>query len=281
MQTSPTLPRRAFLSQALCLAGAASTLQLGPVSRSALAAAQETNTAGEPADTRQALTVLSAQQTAVHINLVSGTLLNFGYKTPTGNQPEAYKNIAYLWPVSNNSIPWNSEPENQTQILLNRPSGDQNFKNINITTGAYIVGFAVGPKVPGTPWSPYLNVVASAYIPAQPTNARPPIARSTNLKPLYIGTNSLAYGFSFLPGYNPALSGAWVGLWEGEAASYVAPPRWASPILLTGNEGTSGLSGVILSTGEKYTLGLFASGYNQDSKKLDLLRRACTTVLAV
>ncbi len=226
------------------------------------------------------LTTGKSISVSISINLVTGTLINFSYASPTGNQPNTYGNVAYLWPVSADSVPWDTDPVACSPIILNQEAGDQNFIDIAVTNQAYIVGYAVGPKNADTGWSAYSNVVASAYIPAGTTPGNRQGNTTSTIKPLYVGSDSLAYTFEFLPGFQASLSGAWVGLWEGEATSYTVAPKAHSPILIGSNAGTSGMNGISLKQGQSYTLGLFCSGYNKDSQKLNLQRLACTTTFS-
>ncbi|GAB7204763.1 hypothetical protein OS21_12520 [Dickeya oryzae] len=140
---------------------------------------------------------MTQQATTLNINLVSGTLVNFSYHTLTGNQPSHYQNQVFLWPVSDNEIPWSSPAIAQSVILLNQPDGDQNLDNIAISSGAYILGYAVGPEYAQDAWSRYLNVVASAYIPAQLNRGyRDDTALSRcSITPAFVGVSSIACNF--------------------------------------------------------------------------------------
>ncbi|WJV51923.1 hypothetical protein PCO86_11070 [Pectobacteriaceae bacterium CE70] len=223
------------------------------------------------------------QAVLLNINLVTGTLLNFSYKTLTGNQPNRFQNQVFLWPVSSDEIPWSSPAIDQRAILLDLPDGDQNMENVQISTNAYILGYSVGPERTEDGWSSYVDVVASTYIPAlQVGSVTREVSQSSccSIKPTFVGISSIAYYFSFLPGFYAKSSGSWVGVWEGGSVSYVMPPKWFAAIAIDSNTGTAGINGLSIAAGQKYTLGLYASGYSPQVETLDLKRLACTATFS-
>ncbi|WP_146347292.1 hypothetical protein [Falsiphaeobacter marinintestinus] len=228
----------------------------------------------------------TAGAVSVQHNLVTGTLINFGYRTPAGNQPSEFQNGVYLWPVSANQIPWTSPSVAQDGILLNQPRGDQNLTNIALGTDAYILGYAVGPDTPktadntGTYWTEFGNVVASAYIAGTSKSLTLQETARCLVKPLFVGTNSLSYQFEFLTGFFAARSGAWAGVWEGSAVSYAVPPKWHAKIQIESSQGVSGLNGLNFERGQKYTIGLYPTGYSDDPASLDLKRLAAFSVFS-
>jgi len=211
------------------------------------------------------------ERVALKINTVSGNLVNFGYRTWNGNQPNAYRNSAYLWSVSANKVPWNRPPQAAIEIAGNQPTGDQNFKNVQITDTAYLLGYAVGPKIAGSGWSPYANVIATALIPREGSGAPTYQYFSTDVAVVHAGTTSLAFDFHFPPGFFAKQAGAWAGLWSGAGASPVLVPRWHAPIEIDSNAGTSGLNDIQLDRGMTYTLAIFPTGAGAG---LDLKRLA-------
>ncbi|UCZ75916.1 hypothetical protein LHK94_02550 [Dickeya zeae] len=221
---------------------------------------------------------ITQQATTLSINLVAGTLVNFSYHTLTGNQPAHYQNQVFLWPVSDNEIPWSSPAIAQGAILLNQPDGDQNLDNIAISSGAYILGYAVGPEYAQDAWSRYLNVVASAYIPALLNGGYRDDTELNrcSITPAFVGVSSIACNFSFLPGFNAKASASWIGVWEGETVSWTTPPKWFSAITVDSNTGTVGINEISIVSGQKYTLALYTSGYDIQAQRLDLQRLACT-----
>ena len=201
----------------------------------------------------------TTESVSVQVNLTTGTLINFGYRTPNGNQPKTFGDMAHLWAVSDAQVPWNRPPKASVSIVGDDPVGDQNFENVAITSEPYLVGYSVGPLAPsGSGWSPYANVVATAYIPPQNGNAE---SFSTCAKLRHIGATSLAFDFAFPPGFSAKGAGAWAGLWSGRGVSYLTPPPWSASIDIGSDAGDWGLDGLHLERGSSYTLGLFPSGY--------------------
>ncbi|MEQ9889681.1 hypothetical protein [Pectobacterium aroidearum] len=225
---------------------------------------------------------ITQQATTLSINLVAGTLLNFSYHTLSGNQPADYQNQVFLWSVSSDDVPWSSPAVAQSAILLDLPDGDQNLDNVEISAGAYILGYAVGPQHAEGEWSRYLNVVASAYIPAQLPGEQRRAAEPNrcSITPTFVGVSSLACDFAFLPGFNAKASNSWIGLWEGESISWTTPPKWFAAIAIDTNAGTAGINELSIVSGQKYTLGLYTSGYSSQALTLDLQRLACTATFS-
>ncbi|MHA7777316.1 hypothetical protein [Roseibium sp. M-1] len=219
--------------------------------------------------------------TSVHVTVkyVGSTVIAFAYDTPTGNKPQKSDNAVHVWPVSANSVPFNSKPEASMGIMGNDPSGDQSIME-DITVGAYVVGYAVGPVAPDNAWSPYLNVVASAYIPPAGTEGDPSGSRTSSIQTQYVGQNTLVFQYTFLDGFDPKAAGAWVGLWPGDVSPYSASPRWYAAIQQSVSTGDAVLNGLQLDAGATYTLALFASGFSEKSKQLNLDRLASFVVFS-
>ncbi len=217
--------------------------------------------------------------TSVHVTVkyVGSTVIAFAYETPTGNKPQMSGNAVHVWPVSANSVPFNSKPEANMGIMGNDPSGDQSIM-ADITTGAYVVGYAVGPDAQDNAWSPFVNVVASAYIPPAGTQGDPSGSHTSSIQTQYVGQNTLVFQYMFLDGFEPKAASAWVGLWQGKVSPYASPPRWFAPILQTVSKGDAVMNGLELATGSSYTLALFASGFSEKVKDLQLDRLASFVV---
>lgn len=220
--------------------------------------------------------MLSTESVNLQINYVGGTLVNFGYTTPNGNQPNTHGNTAYLWSVTDPTVPWNRPPEASAIIVGDTPAGDQNFINVNITDNAYIIGYALGPKDKAPVWSPYKKVVASAYIPPSTETRTEFVYKSASLVLQFVGATSLVYQFAFLSGFMAKTSGAWAGLWKNSTVSYTIPPSWFAAIEIDSESGTSGLNGITIEHGATYALGLYVDGFDPDPTKLDLVRLACS-----
>lgn len=260
------------------MAGSLATVALYPLLGNARQ--QDHTVAGQAKNLSAGVLQFSAvvqQSTALSINLVTGNLLNFGYQTLSENQPNRYLNRVYLWPASADAIPWNSTAQAIAPIELNVPEGDQNLENVTISTGAYILGYAVGPGRSGGGWSEYADVVASAFIPAGlgGVETRQVIPGRCSIKPRFVGVSSMACDFTFLPGYYAKSSGSWIGIWPGSSPSYSVAPKWVTAISVDTDSGTSGINGLSFSAGQKYTLGLFSGGYNADPARCDLKRLVC------
>lgn len=223
--------------------------------------------------------------TSVHISVefVGGSVIAFAYDTPSGNRPRTNANAVHLWPVSANSVPFNVTAETGAGIICNDPSGDQSLTS-PISIGAYVVGYAVGPEAPETPetpdngWSPYVNVIASAYIPPAANRGNPAGSRTSSIQTKYVGQNTLVFRYAFLAGFNPKAAKSWVGLWKGQVSPYASRPRWFAPIRQTNSTSDAALDGLQIAKGASYTLALFSSGFSETPKDLRLDRVASMVV---
>ncbi len=213
----------------------------------------------------------------VRIDFLSGKGLLFGYETPDGNRPKTNGNAVHLWPVSANSVPFGVTSQIGTKIAGDTPSGDQSIES-GISLGAYVLGYAVGPEDPGNTWSPYVDVVASAYIPAATTLDTAADRRTSSIRTCFVGQNTLAFHYTFLAGFNPEAAKSWVGLWEGNVSPYTAPPRWFSQITFASSSSDAFLGGLQLAEGATYTLALFSSGFSEKKAELQLQRLASMVV---
>jgi hypothetical protein len=221
------------------------------------------------------LSTTSTQTTTITIppGGVSANQINFLFSTPNGNQPNASGDQIYIW-QSGNQVPWATAALNSQPVTVNTPQGDGSFTGLNVTNLPYIIGFAVGPTQTIAGWTQYPNVVATAWV--------PPIGDDNyqyftpSIKTAYVGTTSLTASYDFLSGFNPQAAGAWVGLWEGTAASYYSPPKWFSAINSTNNTGIASFNNILITRGTNYTLGLFPTGVNVTPANL-ILSRQCAT----
>jgi hypothetical protein len=222
--------------------------------------------------------MLAEQSVSLTVNLVTGTLINIGFSTPNNNRPAHNMNMVHLWAASADQMPWDRVPQASVPVLGDIPVADQDLFDLQIGNTPYVIGYAVGPNLPGPIWSPYANVVATAYIPND-DSASPQYAYfSASLKLLFVGTTSLAANFAFPAGFQTAESGAWIGLWQQEAPSYDQPPAWFAPIKGEAESGTAGLNGIQIDRGKPYTLALYSSGYAAKPEDLQLARLACATI---
>ncbi|MGK0600173.1 hypothetical protein [Yokenella regensburgei] len=210
---------------------------------------------------------------------VTATQITVEYNGPNANQPSTYGNVLYIW-QSGDMIPWSTEALHSDALEGNSPSGTQSFGGLDVTDDSYIIGYAVGPLNNTTgAWSKYSNVIASAFVPKsgssdyQMTKSTVDVAKR--------GSTSLVAKIEMLPGYNPAGSNTWVGIWEGVAASYNQKPKWRA-VATSGNaSSTVSFNKILLTRGTTYTLGLFASGYSDQDAQLKQTTLAATHTFTV
>jgi hypothetical protein len=224
------------------------------------------------------------QTVVVNTTSVTATQISLKFDTPNGNQPNDFGNEVWIW-QSGNQVPWTSEGKAQS-VKVNTPSGDLSFTGLNVTTLSYIIGYAVGPK--GDKDWPYPNVVASVYVPALGSGdvatddaTQQGDVFSPSVDKVTFGATSLVVKYDMLSGYNPSKSGAYVGVWEGTAASYSQKPKWYEPVSSKNSSGTVSFNNIQILRGTSYTMGLFATGYDSDPSKLKQTALAATSTFSV
>lgn len=206
--------------------------------------------------------VLRRETVSVWTNVVGGSLLNVGYSTPNGTRPATFGNRLLVWNASADTVPWERPPTASVPVLGDQPAGDQNITGVEISDSAYIVGYAIGPDTAGSSWSPYGNVVASAYIGPVRTDGAPVPGVSPTLEVRFVGRTSLVFKATFPAGFQVPYAGAWAGIWTGRTASRTVLPQVAAQLTFPGDSGLSGLDSLHLRSGQIYTLAIFSSGFS-------------------
>ncbi len=208
---------------------------------------------------------------------VSANQIGVDYNGPNANQPSTYGNVLYIW-QSGEAIPWSSDAKNFAAVIGNSPAGSQSFDQLNVTTLSYIIGYAVGPILNAS-WSKYSNVVAYTYVPA--IGGGDIVSVKSTVGVASLGSTSLVTNINLLPGFNPSGSSTWVGVWEGQSASYNQKPKWRAPALSSSASSTVSLNNIMLTRGTTYTIGLFATGYSSDDSQLKQSSLAATHTFTV
>ncbi|MFL5539886.1 MAG: hypothetical protein ACJ8J0_12880 [Longimicrobiaceae bacterium] len=178
----------------------------------------------------------------LRIDQATGSTVDVYFSGMPGNQPATSQNFVALW--QNSVIPWTVAPLQKTTVLQNAESGTLVLLGVSITTVAYTVGYAVGPRV--------ADVCASAGL--QPDGTRGP-TDAVSMSITALGSNSISIHYHTLAGYLPATSGNWIGLWRGRASPYNPPPPVAR-IQIPGDvtDDDVRIDGVVLRVGSPYTL---------------------------
>ena len=216
----------------------------------------------------------------VAVEFVNATTVAFSYTTLGHNNPNAYKNQVSLWQSNTAQIPFGSPEQSSAVILGTHKNGDQTMVGQQITNLSYVLGYAVGPDTTCNPDSQYFNTVASAFIPAERQKSRSTDAKTCNIQTNYVGRNTVAFDYAFLAGFVPNSAKAWVGLWKGKPNTYDTAPTWHAALETDQSSSSWAFNGVTILPKRKYTLGLFSTGFSEDSSDLDLKRLAAKSVFS-
>lgn len=190
----------------------------------------------------------------------TGTTIPVAYNTMPGNQPADYGNTLFLWQSAENTIPWASKPQKSQSISTNTQTGSAVFNDLNVTTNAYIIGYAVGPDK--------TQICASVYVPAIGGSAAEikealavAVAQGNQdcvSVQAFPGSTSVQVNYHTLDSYEPAANKNWVGIWERGTV----PLSGAEPIMkvgITSNSptGSTGFNNIPLLRGHTYAVGYF------------------------
>jgi len=188
------------------------------------------------------LAATTASFCSIEILDYTGTSIDVKYTGLPGNQPGSYRDFVAIWQGS--IVNWTRDPLEQFTIETDIDPGTVGLSGLAITTTAYTIAFAVGPD--------RSNICASAILSAGGPAA---IQSSVWLSVNSIGTKSLSLHYRTLPGYLPANSRNWVGLWAGEVSPYNLPrPVATMKIPENINESDVVIKGVVIKIRTPYTV---------------------------
>ena len=231
--------------------------------------------------------IISSDATKFTVEDVTGDSLTINYHTLVGNNPSKNGNYIAIWQGDDLQIPWGVSPLCMGEIDSS-DRDDSYFKDgLNLTKRSYVVGYSVASQGEGGD-----NFCAVALVPPGgdsrmggksadlARDGEPPAAHIAYLDKLrvesqyfapYISLESLQatvarIGFHMPIGYDPEAKMNWVGLWENRPDMYQKAPIYSVRVASDGDEGF-----VFLRWNFKrdatYTVGYFASGWNDDEKK--------------
>jgi hypothetical protein len=176
----------------------------------------------------------------------TGSQLGVDYSTLPGCKPKTYGHVLGLWQGS--IVGWDEmPPASSGPVDTDQEDGSVDLENLTIEDVAYTVAYAVGPD-PGD------YCAAVTFSPGGQTRAAQ-VSLSVNS----LGATSIGLHYVTLPGYDPAASGNWVGLWKGEPLLYAdkPPPLGRALVKSDANEDDVAINGVPLAIGTTYTVAYF------------------------
>lgn len=229
------MDRRAFLKTSLTLAAGA-VLPIGTMIHRAHALALQSGS-------------VFNQQVALN-GFMTGSQIVVQYNGLPGNRPNAFGNALALWENAT-QVPYGVPPLSQTAIAGNAPAGSLFMSAPQASQVAYVVGYATGPD---------LSTVCSTltfYL-----GRTDGVAFSTQIHPVYIGADSIAINYQTPAGNQPATNGNWVGLWQGESASFQGGMLASAKVPVDNSTGTVVIDNFPLLRGATYTLAYFMGDKN-------------------
>jgi hypothetical protein len=153
--------------------------------------------------------------TTVNATAISGTQILLSYNTMPGNQPSTYSNTAFIW-QSGPTIPYNQKPAGSQPVPTNTQSGSMVFKDLQISTKDYIIGYAVGSD-PG-------NICSWVYIPPVGGGDNQTFQTSVSVPAGGILPDVVLVMYQTPAGNQPQSNSQWVGIWQGSVASFTVAP---------------------------------------------------------
>ncbi|NNA55331.1 MULTISPECIES: hypothetical protein [Pseudomonas] len=215
-------------------------------------------------------------QTQVTAQVLDAHNINVNYDTLPGNQPSSYGNYIAIW-QNQAQIPFNQTPLATYPVKSNTQSGTLNIPGLQITNNSYIVAYCVGPAL--TSGQAQGNACSTVFIPQ--TGQGPNVNVLSSLSVANIGTTSLSINFILPNGETPQSNGAWIGVWEGNVASYSLPPTYLNAVTVNTNSGVAFINNLNIGRGSTYTVALYTSGYSSNPGNLGLTAMAATLTFSV
>jgi hypothetical protein len=183
--------------------------------------------------------------TTVLVTGVTSNTISANYSTLPGNQPNSYGNTAFLW-QSSSQIPYNEPYLASYSMTGNTEDGSFVFPGLTIQSKSYIVGYAVGTTIN--------QICATCYIPASGTSF--PTAQ-TNLDIQSVSTDSAIVNYQTPDGNLPLTNANWIGLWQGNNASYTVKPLYSQTITTNNSSGLEPINNFSFKRSTTYTLAYF------------------------
>jgi hypothetical protein len=190
--------------------------------------------------------------TTVNAQAISGTQILLSYNTMPGNQPSTYSDTVFIW-QSGPTIPYNQKPLGSQAVPTNTQSGSMVFKDLQIQTKDYIIGYAVGADP--------TNICSWAYIPPVGGGQAQTFQTSLSVPAGGIQPDVVLVMYDTPAGNQPQSNSQWVGIWQGSIASFTAAPLAQITCSTNNSQDQIGLP-VTLLRSTSYTLG-FLMGKKQ------------------
>jgi hypothetical protein len=192
--------------------------------------------------------------TTVNAPSVSATQILLSYNTMPGNQPSTYSNTAFIG-QSGATIPYGTKPLGSQAVPTNTQSGSMVFKDLQVQTKDYIIGYAVGSD-PG-------NVCSWVYIPPVGGGENQTFQTMLSVPAGGIQPDAVLVTYSTPVGNTPQTNSQWIGIWQGSIASFTAAPLAQIACSTNNSQDQIGLP-VMLLRSTPYTLG-FMMGKKQST----------------
>jgi hypothetical protein len=183
---------------------------------------------------------------------ITGSNIVVQYSGLHYNQPNTYGNVLALWENAS-QVPYGQPPISQMAIASNAPAGSQFMSAPQANQVPYVVGYATGNDL-------HTICATLSFYPGRADG----VAFSTQIHPAYIGADSVAINFQTPTGNQPATNGNWVGLWQGETASFEVEPLAKAMVPVNANTGTVLLNNVPILRGATYTAAYFTGDKQTD-----------------
>lgn len=232
--------------------------------------------------------ILGSDTTKFSVVDATGDSLTINYHTLVNNNPSKNGNYIAIWQGDNLQIPWGDTPLWEGAIDASRRDGSYVLDGLNLTNLSYVVGYSVASRGEGGD-----NFCAVAPIPPSggfrvagnsqdlAGDGESPAAHIAYLDKLRAESQCFVPEISlealqatvarikyYMPeGYNPQAKRNWVGLWEGMSPNlYQEAPIYSVRVKFAEDVGSVSLLWDF-KRDATYTVGYFASGWNEDEKK--------------
>jgi hypothetical protein len=200
-----------------------------------------------------ATTPPALSQVTISIPAYSPNAIVVAYQTLPANTPQKNKNYVAVW--ESTMIPWTEAPIATATIPSDSQMGSVPITNLAVQQRAYIVGYAVGPKIND------MCASATLFVGGQtgPTE-------SCSIGLTYVSDDTLLIQYQTLDGYQPQTQNNWLGLYAGVISPYYATPTLATlDIPSNTSQGNVSMSNLGLSIQSPYTLVYYMGATNAEA----------------
>jgi hypothetical protein len=189
---------------------------------------------------------MNNQTTELKASIVNAESIELSYGTLPGNRPKSYGNWLGIWQGA--MIRSGQKPVWRVPVQSDERLGRQILGDLQLQRKPYMLGYANGKSLG--------SVGATVqFLPGQTAEGTYGIAFSTKLTLAAYNAHGLVVNYSTPPGNVPVENENWIGLWEGDLASF-SQESLIKKVSVTqrSNQSSQAITDVVLAYKSTYTV---------------------------